>query len=131
MKIYVVDDDLITLRLIWKTLKDKFEVDVSTSAQELLPILEFSPPDFMLVDICMPEMDGIALLRAIRRSPVLRRTKVVLMSSKASLLEAIDGVDHGAAGFIGKPLDLKNLPPFIKNHLNAHGVPQDWRNHGR
>src|SRR5688500_2408253 len=74
-------------------------------------------PDAILLDLMMPEMDGIATLQALRASPTTRHIPVILLSAVAHGAESQQFADLGAAGVIGKPFDVLTLASQIATLL--------------
>ncbi|MFW9262430.1 hybrid sensor histidine kinase/response regulator [Nostoc sp. CALU 546] len=108
-KILVVDDSADSLRLLQVTLKLKgYNVIIANSgAEALLKIAEY-PPDLVLLDVVMPDMDGYEVTRQIKHNSNLPFIPILLVtgSEKSSVVK---GLDAGADEFIRKPVDKKEL----------------------
>ncbi|HDI60295.1 MAG TPA: response regulator [Desulfobacteraceae bacterium] len=107
-KILVVDDEADFLDTLIKRLRRR-RVDVrsAASAQEALAVLESDPVDVVVLDVRMPQMDGIRLLEIIkqRHAPI----EVIMLTGHASLEAAVKGMDLGAFDYLMKPVDLDEL----------------------
>jgi two-component system response regulator NreC len=103
MKVLIVDDQPLYRMGICDALaaSGEFQITGSVStAAAALALLEQDTPDVVLMDISLPEMDGIAATREInRRSP---RPRVLIMSAHEETLDVLDALDAGATGYIGK-----------------------------
>lgn len=104
----VVDDELIIRESLSGWLQqDGYQVDTAESAAEALQKAEAKHYDIMLVDVKMPEMDGLTLLKHIKeREP---DTAVVMMTAYGSIADAVEAMKQGAFDYLLKPFDLEEL----------------------
>jgi diguanylate cyclase (GGDEF)-like protein len=102
-RVCVVDDDPTSLAAIAKLLQPQFEVVVARSGREALRLVRRHPPDLVLLDIEMPDMDGFAVCRRLKDDALTEQIPVVFLT--ASRDEAIEerGLGEGASDFIAKP----------------------------
>lgn len=114
-KVLLVDDDPNIRKLAKMTLErvGKWEVDVAESGPEALEMLEQSLPDVVLLDVMMPDLDGVATLQRIRSNESFRHMPVILMTAKVQCQQIEEYVTMGAAGVIIKPFDPLELPEEI------------------
>jgi signal transduction histidine kinase len=108
-KILLVDDSADSLRLLQVTLKLKgYNVIIANSGAEALLKIAESPPDLVLLDVVMPDMDGYEVTRQIKHNSNLPFIPILLVtgSEKSSVVK---GLDAGADEFICKPVDKKEL----------------------
>ena len=118
-RVLVVDDEPGVVELLYRFLSGLgCEVTTARSGAEALEALRQSSPDFTLLDIRMPEMDGLEVLDAIRVEG-LDAGKVWVVSGYANDAEAQQALERGAADFISKPLDLKYLEWSLRLHRAA------------
>jgi DNA-binding response OmpR family regulator len=117
-KILIVDDDPVILKLLTATL-NKYEYSVSTAVNGRLGLemVADDPPDLVLLDIQMPEVDGFATLEGIKSDPALARVPVVMLTSISSDRDTkIRCLELGADDFLTKPFDEQELLIRIRNH---------------
>ncbi|MCR5323764.1 MAG: response regulator [Lachnospiraceae bacterium] len=112
--ILAVDDSPANLTIVRELLKDIYKVNVVTSGEQALKFLEKKNPDLILLDVCMPEMDGIETLKRMREMPE-NAWKVVFLTaltdSSVSEQARILNVD----GFITKPFSPDELiAPIVR-----------------
>lgn len=100
--ILAVDDNPANLTLVRETLKDKYKVSVVTSGDQALRFLEKKQPDLILLDICMPGMDGIETLKEINKIGE-RPWKVIILTALADMDMAEETKGLGAVDMIPKP----------------------------
>ncbi len=110
--ILVLDDEALTLRTISRALRDEgFEVFVAMSGEEALQIFAAEKPDLALVDVVLPGIDGIEVLRQIKRqSP---GTIVVMMSAYHMVERAVEAMKVGAYDYLVKPFHLADMVSTI------------------
>lgn len=110
MKALVVDDDPITLTLLRDSLKYLgYEVATARNGREALQYLDREPCRLVISDWIMPEMDGIALCRAIRERPIGGYVYIVLLTSKGGTTNLVEGYAAGADDFMSKPFEPAEL----------------------
>jgi two-component system, NtrC family, response regulator HydG len=111
-RVLVVDDDRAILTLIGSVaLAEGFEVATTVDGAEVLQQLTTRPADLVLVDLRMPGVTGLEVLRAIRE--VKARCRVVLMSGHATIDSAVMAVKLGAMDYLTKPFDLQRLRQLL------------------
>ena len=116
-RIMVVDDDPDVRQVIAETLKDKYEVVMAHDGLDALEKLEKYEPDFVIMDMLMPLMDGFHACAAIRRKPGFQNLQVLFLSAYGSRENIAKSYEMGANLFIPKPVEparlLKNVALFL------------------
>ena len=124
--ILVVDDEESILTSLSSILQDEgYEVVVAKNGVEALRIYTMDPPDLMLLDIWMPEMDGMETLRRVRE--LAPTAQVMMMSGHGSIETAVKAIKLGAYDYIEKPLSLENVTLRVKHALDQHRLEQENR----
>lgn len=109
-KIVVVDDDpYILMSLEFLMRKNGFDVMIARNGNETLELLKEHTPDVVLLDIMMPDVDGYAICKHIKKSAKLKNCKVVFLSAKSKEADIQKGLDLGAELYITKPFSNKDL----------------------
>jgi CheY-like chemotaxis protein len=123
-QILVIDDNTQIRQMIQATLEQltDWEVKVASSAQEGLSTADEQSPDAILLDLMMPEMDGVDCLKALRLNPKTREIPVIFLTAEQSLTEPYRFHALGAVGAIAKPFDPLNLAPSIEHTLGWRDV---------
>lgn len=134
--ILVVDDTPDNLTLIASLLKDLYRVKIAVNGKKALQIV-FSgdPPDLILLDIMMPEMDGYETCRQLKNDSEARDIPVIFLTAKSEVEDEVKGFDLGAADYITKPvsppillarvrthLRLKRMTDYLKNKMDEAGL---------
>lgn len=118
-KILVVEDEESLLKLESILLTSKgYEVQGVTTGQEALDAISGNPPDLVLLDIMLPEMDGFEVCRRIKENPKTRDLPVVMLTAKKSREDMARGQEVGADWYITKPFKSANVIETIQRFLN-------------
>ena len=116
-KVLVVDDTEDNLFLMTGVLSDICEVSLASSGTEALQtVMSESPPDLILLDIMMPDMDGYEVMRRLRDDPRSAHIPVIFLTALSSVEEEQFGLDLGATDYISKPIS----PPLVIARVKAH-----------
>ncbi|HFA60024.1 MAG TPA: response regulator [Rhodospirillales bacterium] len=117
-RVLVVDDEPnIVLSLEFLMKKAGFEVEVARNGQEALEAIARRPPDVLLLDVMMPEMDGFEVCERLRADPRGRATKVVMLTARGRDSERQRGLALGADAYVTKPFSTRELVERVKTML--------------
>jgi len=107
---YVVDDDRIAIKLMVRYLKsDSFTVFHNTSSISALEEIPKKKPDCVILDMMMPEMDGLELMARLKKEPALSATKFIVISGKSYEFDQKRALEFGADGYFIKPVDGRTI----------------------
>lgn len=112
----VVDDTPDNLSLASSILKDRYKVKVATSGAKALSIALATPPDLILLDVMMPEMDGYETCHWLKQQSALADIPVIFLTAKSEIEDEERGFALGAVDYITKPLS----PPILLARINTH-----------
>ncbi|MGN1420711.1 MAG: response regulator transcription factor [Eubacterium sp.] len=113
--VYIIEDDVSIRELEIYALKNsEFEVKGFDNGKEFFKELERKIPDLILLDIMLPEDDGLAILNKIRRSAQYSDIPVIMVTAKTSEIDAVKGLDAGADDYITKPFGVMELVSRVK-----------------
>ena len=116
-KILVVDDTADNLFLMNALLEDEYEVATASTGKQALQIANSAePPELILLDIMMPEMDGYEVMRRLRKDPATAGIPVIFLTALTSIEEEQFGLDLGAVDYITKPIS----PPVVMARVHSH-----------
>ncbi len=108
--VLVVDDNELNRRLATTLLaKKKYTVSTAHNGIDALRAVHTAPPDVILLDVMMPEMDGFECCRRLKLDPGTRDIPVIMVSSNSESFDKIKGLEIGAADYVGKPFDYGEL----------------------
>ncbi|MGE0468570.1 MAG: sigma-54-dependent transcriptional regulator [Nitrospira sp.] len=124
--ILIVDDEEAIRTSLRSILEDEgYEVAVAATGAEALKIYGTDPPDLMILDIWMPEMDGLETLRRVKE--FVPATQVMMISGHGSIETAVKAIKLGAYDYIEKPLSLENVTLRVKHALEQYRLAQENR----
>ena len=111
--ILIVDDDENIAELISLYLnKECYETEIAASGTEALQLFEEYSPDLILLDVMLPGMDGLELLKKARS--VGNGTPVLMLTARSELTDRVNGLDSGADYYLTKPFEPKELLACIR-----------------
>jgi len=124
-KILVVDDDKDIVKLITKSLSyEGFEIISAYSGKEALYVLKENNIDFIILDIMMPDMDGLDVCRSIRKS---YNTPILFLSARDKDIDKIVGLEIGADDYMTKPFSIQELNSRIRaNFRKVDRLFKEW-----
>ena len=107
-KILVVDDESDVSALVAYHLKAKgYQVEVVNDPNRSLSTARTFLPDLVILDVMMPELNGIQICRLLRADPQLKKVPVIFLTAKAEENDRIQGLETGADDYICKPFSTK------------------------
>ena len=113
MKILIVeDDDNIRLGLVEALSREGYDLIAAENGKVALHLYDVEQPDFIILDIMMPEMDGYSVCREIRKSD--ERIPIVFLSAKDAEIDRVVGLELGADDYISKPFGVHEIRARIK-----------------
>lgn len=113
MRILVVEDETFLADIIQKgLLEEGYAVDVAYTGEDGLFLAENEPSDLIILDIMLPVVDGMTILKTIRRAGV--KTPVLLLTARDTVLDKVSGLDSGADDYLTKPFDFDELLARIR-----------------
>ncbi|CAM2069610.1 Hybrid sensor histidine kinase/response regulator [Sulfidibacter corallicola] len=118
-RILIVDDTRANLKILGACLRDRYAVSVATSGRAALEVARSrtNPPDLILLDIVMPDMDGYEVCRLLKADPQTARIPVVFVSALSETGDEARGLGLGAVDYITKPFSASIVRARVKNHL--------------
>jgi len=118
MKALVVDDSSFYVQLIGRVLKSEgMTVLVAYSGMEALKVLEKEKPDFILLDLLMPQMSGYDVLEMLKSKEETKSIPVIVLSANNSANR--EAIEMGAQGCLQKPIDDEALVQQLKEILHV------------
>lgn len=120
--VLVIDDDQDMLLLLERALRPKgYQVLVSDSAREGIMLARTHQPRLILMDIAMPDMDGIAATRALRSDPETASIPIVALTARASVATRQEALLAGCDEFLVKPCSIRTLWSVVEKYIPLAG----------
>ncbi|MCC8988271.1 MAG: response regulator, partial [Candidatus Contendobacter sp.] len=116
--ILVVDDNLMSLKLLVNILTmEGYQIRPADSGELALAAVAAQPPELILLDILMPEMDGFEVLRRLKAREQSRMIPVIFLSTATETEQRVQGFKLGAVDFVSKPFQHDELLARVQTHL--------------
>jgi two-component system NtrC family sensor kinase len=123
--VLVVDDNADMRDYLLRLLQPHMDVETSVNGKQALAQAVREPPDLILSDMMMPELDGVGLLRALRDEPKTKTIPFVLLSARAGDEAVVSGLETGADDYLVKPFSARELLTRVKTHLEMARVRRE------
>jgi CheY-like chemotaxis protein len=118
-----VDDEPLNVDLLVQELEDHdYITDTAFGGREALDKVAADPPDLILLDVMMPDIDGITVCRMLKEDPATRLIPIVIMTSLNATEDRVRGIEAGADDFLTKPVDDRELLARIRTALKTKRV---------
>ena len=116
--ILIVDDTPDNILLLSGLLKDNYKIKAATNGEKAIVIANKTPPpDLILLDVVMPEIDGYAVCETLKHHELTKNIPIIFVTGNASDAEKQHGFSLGAIGYLGKPVDSAQLFDIIQKTL--------------
>lgn len=120
MKILVVDDEALLVKGIRFNLQNEgYEVITGSNGLEAVQLVQAQSPDLVVLDVMMPEMDGLTACAKIRE---FSNVPVIMLTAKVDDMDKLMGFDHGADDYLTKPFNILELKARIRALLRRSGA---------
>ena len=118
--ILIVDDEPnIVMSLEFLMRKNGFQVGIARNGTEALAAIDQNPYDLILLDIMMPDVDGLQVCRQLRQHSDRAGTKVILLSAKSREADVQNGYEAGADLYLSKPFSTRQLMEKVRELLGV------------
>ena len=113
--IYLLEDDDSVRKLVLYGLDSQgFQAKGFALPSEFWRAMDAEMPELVLLDIMLPEEDGLSILRKLRARPATKRLPIIMLTAKNSEYDRVIGLDHGADDFVSKPFSMLELIARIR-----------------
>src|ERR687888_2255773 len=120
MRILVVDDEPAVREAIDRALRlDGYRTELAADGRAALNAIAVAPPDAVVLDVLMPEIDGLAVCRRLRAAG--DRTPVLVLTARDAVADRVRGLDAGADDYLVKPFALEELLARLRALLRRPG----------
>lgn len=121
--VLVVDDEpALATSLAYLMEEAGHGVRVAADGKTALELARQAPPDLILLDVSMPGFSGYEVCRMVKTDPILRRTKVMMLTARARDVEREKGLAMGADSYLTKPFGLEDLDREVARLLGLEGA---------
>lgn len=124
--ILVVDDQPINIKLLQRKLeREGYEVTTAYNGLECLKVVKERKPDLILLDVMMPEMDGIEACAKLKENEETETIPIIFITAKSSKEGKLEGLEVGAVDYITKPIDLEETLARVRTQLRFQEIHRE------
>lgn len=127
-KVLIIDDNKELLWMLKDILDEEYIVSTAENGEDGLNQLKQNAPDLIITDIMMPEVDGITLIKRLKRNKHTMHIPLVILSAKNDTKEKIEGIESGADAYISKPFEISYLKSVIHQLFKKHEELKQYYN---
>ncbi|HEU4629099.1 MAG TPA: PleD family two-component system response regulator [Gemmatimonadaceae bacterium] len=125
-RILIVDDHQDNVELLQARLEARgYRTETATNGQQALDRVAANPPDLILLDVMMPEVDGIEVARRIKANPRLPFIPIIMQTALDATESKVEGLDAGADDYITKPINFAELEARVNSLLRIKALQED------
>jgi two-component system, OmpR family, KDP operon response regulator KdpE len=122
-RVLVVDDEPQILRALRINLRVRdYEVHVAATGAEALEVAGRYPPDLVILDLGLPDLDGVEVIQGLRG---WTRAPIIVLSGRADSLDKVEALDAGADDYVTKPFGVEELLARMRAAVRRTGIPED------
>ena len=122
-RVLVVDDEPQILRALRINLRVRdYEVDVASTGAEALAVAGRYPPDLVILDLGLPDLDGVEVIQGLRG---WTKAPIIVLSGRADSVDKVEALDAGADDYVTKPFGVEELLARMRAAVRRTGTPED------
>ncbi len=118
--VLIVDDTPLNIQLLAQRLDQDYELAIATNGEMALQMAFDNPPNLILLDITMPEMDGYEVCRRIKRNSTTANIPVIFLTARTETADIVKGFEVGGVDYITKPFNPLELKARVRTHVQLH-----------
>lgn len=129
-RILIVDDMPEDIKFLGEALRADYDIIIAVSAKKAMEIIASNPPDLILLDIMMPEMNGYEICGRLKEDERTKNIPVIFNTGKGEVEDEMRGLELGAVDYITKPFSIPIVKARVKTHLQlrASGIQLERQN---
>ena len=125
-KILIIDDTPANIALLGLALQDDYDIQIATSGSKGLELaIQDTPPDLILLDIMMPDMDGYQTCQLIKQTQHLENIPIIFVTALNEVDAEVQGLSLGAADFLIKPINIETARLRIRYQLERESMRRE------
>ena len=119
-RVLIIDDEPGNIKILSNVLAEEYVLSVATSGKQALEIVRTYSPDIVLLDMVMPEMDGIEVCQALKADQATADIPVIFVTSMSDHANEARGLEVGAVDYITKPISPAIVKARVKIHIQNY-----------
>ena len=124
--VLIIDDEKEIRELLRDFLGGRYEIAEAANGREAIELMRIRMPKIIICDIIMPVMNGVEFLKTMKEQELTRHIPIILLSSKSTVENQIEGLEVGADAYLSKPFHPRHLEAIIESLLNRNKAVLDY-----
>jgi twitching motility two-component system response regulator PilG len=124
LTVLAVDDSAVMQEMIKRTLGNEYRVLVEDNALDALSLIYHEPIAVLLLDVTMPDIDGLELCRTVRNLPQFQELPIIMLTARDKAFDKVKGRMAGATEYLTKPFDAEQLRQIVSKYAGTPTPPQ-------
>jgi len=124
--VLVVDDVPENLSILLETLKVDYRVAAAINGRQALEMAQASPPDCILLDIRLPDLDGYEVCRRLKTQPLLQDVPVIFVSVLDETIDIVRGFQCGGVDYVTKPIEPEEVRARVRTHVRLMRIQREY-----
>ena len=124
--VLIIDDEKEIRELLNDFLSEKYEIAEAANGQEAIELMRIRMPIIIICDIIMPVMNGVEFVKIMKQQELTRHIPIILLSSKGTVENQIEGLEIGADAYLSKPFHPRHLEALVENMLHRNKAVLDY-----
>lgn len=116
--ILAVDDSPIMLEMVKRVLEEEYTVLVANNAVDALALIYHEPISLLLLDVTMPDVDGLEMCRTVRSLPQFQDLPIIMVTARDSMFDRVQGRLAGATEYLTKPFEGEKLVETVHQFID-------------
>jgi len=116
-RILLADDNADMRDYVSRLLRERWNIEAVSDGQKALEVALANPPDLVLTDVMMPNLDGFGLMKALRSDPRTKSVPIIMLSARAGEESQVEGLESGADDYLVKPFSARELVARVSTRL--------------
>lgn len=116
--VLIVDDSKTNLKLIENYLKSEYIIYTAETGQRCFEIVEETPPDLILLDILLPDINGFKICRELKSHPLTKQIPIIFISGEDGIKSKKKGFEAGGVDYITKPFSVEEIKARVNTHVS-------------
>jgi signal transduction histidine kinase len=125
-RVLIVDDTVQNLQVLGTVLREAgYKLSAAPGGAQALEVVQKTPPDLILLDVMMPELDGFAVCRQLKANPATAEIPVIFLTARTEVEDVVAGFELGAVDYVTKPFNPPELLRRVRTHLELALLRRD------
>jgi DNA-binding response OmpR family regulator len=124
LTVLAVDDSAVMQEMIKRTLGNEYRVLVEDNALDALSLIYHEPIAVLLLDVTMPDIDGLELCRTVRNLPQFQELPIIMLTARDKAFDKVKGRMAGATEYLTKPFDAEQLRQIVSKYAGTPTLPK-------